>query len=83
MTDDLTERASLVAMRVYGLGETECGNVVAECRSEIQRLRAALSEIADLPGRRWQRKTARDALEGGSRIVAAAPTSPPPPKPNR
>lgn len=35
MTDSLTERASLAAMRAYGLGENEIGNVLAACRESL------------------------------------------------
>lgn len=37
---DLSERASVAAMRAYGLEENEIGNALAECRNEIERLRA-------------------------------------------
>ena len=33
--DDLTERASLAAMRAYGLGENGIGKVLAECREAL------------------------------------------------
>jgi hypothetical protein len=42
---DLKERASLVSMRLYGLGEKDAGGVVAECREELGRLRGALIQL--------------------------------------
>lgn len=33
--DDLAERASLAAMRAFGLGENEIGSVLAQCREAL------------------------------------------------
>ena len=48
MNDPLTERASLCAMRAYGLDERDIGNTLADCRKML----FAAEKLADEVERR-------------------------------
>ena len=43
---DLSERASLMVMRLHGMGEKDAAKAVADCLLEIERLRDALAKAA-------------------------------------
>ena len=45
MTDRLTERASLAAMRAYGLDENDIGNVLAACRESLLAAETLAEEV--------------------------------------
>lgn len=44
---DIKERASIAAMRAYGLKEEGIGNALAECRKRIAALEACLSDTRE------------------------------------
>jgi hypothetical protein len=43
--DDLSERASIAVMHLSGRGETESAKTMADCRNEVQRLRAVIDAM--------------------------------------
>ena len=71
MTDKITERASLAAMRAYGLGENETGNVLAACRESLlaadklaEEVERRMSDLGGYDGRFSVRQALEDYKKG-------------------